>query len=60
MDKKHQQLPDRQQPESRVAVPLPVQLEIAKQNQELAEFRYQRLVRRGRAWQPAPEEEQAN
>ena len=31
-------------------VSVDVKIEIAKQNQELAEFRYSNLVRRGRAW----------
>lgn len=58
--KKPQPLPDKQQPEARVAVPLNVQLEIAKQNQKLAEFRYRTAVRRGRAWIiDAKEEKQA-
>lgn len=36
--------------ESRLAVPLNVQLEIAKQNQKFAEVRLKNMVRRGRAW----------
>ena len=45
------------EPESRLAVPLDVQLEIAEQNKQLAEFRYRTLVRRGRAWQVGTNEE---
>lgn len=42
-------------PESRVAVPIEVQIELAKQNQKLAELRYRAAVRRGRAWDaPSP------
>jgi len=48
MEKTHR--PAEKKAESRVAVPLNVQLEIAKQNQRLAEFRYNNLVRRGQAW----------
>jgi hypothetical protein len=32
--------------------PASLELEIAKQNQELAEFRYLNDVRNGRAWEP--------
>jgi hypothetical protein len=52
MDSKKRPLPlPEQRPESRVAVPLNVQLEVAKQNQRLAELRYKARIRRGRAWQ---------
>lgn len=44
-------------PEGRVAVPLEVQLEIAKQNQKLAEIRYRTSVQRGRAWDMPTREE---
>jgi hypothetical protein len=45
-------------PSGRVAVPLDVQVEIAKQNQKLAEARYQAAVRRGRAWDTGMKESQ--
>jgi hypothetical protein len=51
MEKTHR--PAEAKAEARVAVPLNVQVEIAKQNQKLAEFRYTNLVRRGRAWNVA-------
>lgn len=38
------------EPEGRIAVPVEVQIQIAKQNQQLAEIRYRRSVQRGRAW----------
>ena len=37
-------------PEGSLAVPLKIQLEIALQNQRLAELRYRASVKRGRAW----------
>ena len=37
-------------PEGSLAVPLKIQLEIALQNQRLAELRYKASVKRGRAW----------
>ena len=40
-------------------VPAEVQLELAKLKQELAEFRYRNLVRRGQAWNVHPEKEYA-
>lgn len=39
-----------QRPDSKGGVPKEVQIEIAKQNHELAEFRYKNLVRRGQVW----------
>lgn len=41
-------------PDSTSALPKEVQLEIAKQNHDLAEFRYRNLVRRGQAWDVRP------
>jgi len=46
--------------ESRLAVPLNVQLEIARQNQRLAEFRWKNLIRRGRAWIDREKEKEAS
>jgi hypothetical protein len=53
MEKKDRQRQAPKPAEGRLAVPLNVQLEIAKQNQRLAEFRYNNQVRRGKAWDVA-------
>lgn len=41
---------DTRAPEGHIAVPVEVQIQIAKQKQKLAEIRYRRSVERGRAW----------
>jgi hypothetical protein len=50
MEKNERQRRPETDAEGRLAVPLNVQLEIAKQNQRLAEVRWRNLIRRGRAW----------
>ena len=50
MEKVAPQNSDVRAPEGRVAVPRDVQIQLAKQNQMLAEIRYRSSVQRGRAW----------
>lgn len=51
MKKEAHKSQDARAPEGSLAVPLEVQLEIALQNQRLAELRYNTSVQRGRAWE---------
>jgi hypothetical protein len=53
--KDRQSQPDKRS-EARVTVPISVQLQIAEQNKQLADYRYNAAVRRGRAWDSGPKE----